>query len=210
MGRRAKKKARPAVRSKYLKGTAFDRIKYFYLEKIPENCLTEKEKEMIWRFENIWGLYQKHLKSSIAIKHHVKTCEIKGYKIDERTAWRDFRDANKIWGKNARVNKQAKLVLLDEATTDIYLKAKEKKSLTQMNKAINNLLKINKQVEDQLEDSREPHTYELHIHLNSEKRTLDLNKLPFNNAAYKKVLENLEGREMDDDTCAKLIDESED
>ncbi len=210
MGRVAKSETRPAVKSEYLKGTSFDRIKNYYLDKIDEKHLSQKELELIWRWENIWGLYRQHLKTSVAIKYHIKMCEKEGYSINERTAWRDFQKATKIWGKVARIDRQAKLVILSEMAMDTYISARDKNKISQMNRAISNLLKINLQVEDYLEDTRDPHTYELHIHLDNEERKLDLNKLPVNNSDYKKILEELENEEeCDEETIAKLIDEAD-
>jgi hypothetical protein len=204
-----KKKTRPALRTEYLRGKAEDRIKNFYLAKIPEDALTQKDIKIKERWENIWRLYKTHMKTSVAVKYHVSWCAQNGQPITEMTAYTDFNKATKIWGKISRIDRQAKLLLLDEMATDTYIQARDKEELGEMNREVANLIKINEQVEDYLEDSREPHKYELHLHLNGQRRTLDLNKLPVQNKEYQEVLRDLEGREADDNTFAKLIDEAE-
>ncbi len=211
MGSVARKgQSRPANRTKYLKGTAFDRIKYYYLGKVSKDRLRPSDLKIVDRWENIWRLYKTHLKTSVAVKLHLSWCRENGQNITEMTAYNDLQNASKIWGKIAQVDRQAKLLLLDEMATETYTIARDQNELGEMNRAIANLLKINEQVEEFMEDSREPHKYELHLHVNGEQRSLNLNKLPVNNPEYKEVLNQVEEQEADDDTFAKLVDESED
>lgn len=202
---RKKKQTRRAIRTEYIKGSPYDRIKNFYLGKIGEDQLHKKDKELKWRYENVWALYQHHMKSNVAIKYHIASCQAKGIKMIERTAWRDFQKATKLWGKAGRVDKQAKLVLLDEMATETYFIAKDQGKLSQMNRAISNLIKVNEQTEDLLQDTREAHSYELHIHLPGEKKIMDLNKLPVADKDHQKVLQHVESSDMDDETFAQHL-----
>jgi hypothetical protein len=201
---------RNADLTKYQQGTSFDRIKYHYLGKLRKEKLTATELQLIDRWENVWRLYKQHYKGSLAIKYHLEICKRQGKSISHVTAWRDLQSATKIYGKITRLDRQAKLQMLDEMATDTYILAKDQGELGEMNRAVANLIKINDQVEDYLEDSREPHKYELHIHVDGKKRTLDLNKLPVQNRAYQDVLSEVEENEEEDGSFARLIDEAED
>lgn len=210
MGSVARKgQSRPANRTEYLKGTAFDRIKYYYLGKITKDRLRPSDLKIVDRWENIWRLYKTHLKTSVAVQLHLSWCRENGHDITERAAYLDLQNSSKIWGKIAQVDRQAKLLLLDEMATETYTIARDQLELGEMNRAIANLLKINEQVEEFMEDSREPHKYELHIHVDGQKRALDLNKLPVQNTAYREVLQQMEEQESDEDTFARLVDETE-
>jgi len=199
---------RPADRKQWQEGTPFDRIKYYYLGKLRKEKLTPKENHLMERWEQVWRLYKRHLKSSLAIKYHQQQCETDGQPISYRTAHRDLQHATKIWGQLTRLDRQAKLVLLDEMATDIYISARDAGELAEMNRAVANLVKINEQVEEHLEDYREPHRYELHLHLNGEQRSLDLSQLPnAQNAEYRQVLEQVEDQELDGAAFAELADE---
>lgn len=195
---------RPADRTKWQEGSAFDRIKYHYLGKLRKEKLTAKELQLMDRWEQVWTLYKRHLKSSLAVKYHREICQRQGYGISSATAYRDLQQATKIWGQLTRLDRQAKLVLLDEMATDTFLAARDQDELGEMNRAIANLLKINEQVDEHLEDYREPHKYELHLHLNGELRTLDLNKLPTKHPDYQQVLDEVEDQEL---TEAELLDD---
>jgi len=206
---RAKKKSRPAKRSEYFKGNAFDRIKNFYMGKISDSQLTDKEKILKWRYENVWLLYQHHQKTSVAINNHVATCKVKGYEIDKRTAWRDFEKAKKLWGVEVRGNIESKLMLMDEMATEAFLAAREKKNVLHMNRAVKNLITVNKQLNKLHDEIRTPHKYELHLHLNEEHKILNLNRLPVNNSGYKEVLQSIEKNEMNEDTFNEHLDEAD-
>lgn len=149
--------------------TKEDRIAGYYVGELEQKDLTEEEVRMMHRWEQIWNLMLKFKTTNAAINTHLRLQKNKKEDISKRTAFLDMKHASSLWGEMLEVNKKAKRVLLDHHQTIILRLAIRAHDLSEANKAMSNLIKINAMDRDDPNlpdpETMKPNTYQLTINV---------------------------------------------
>lgn len=102
----------------------FDRIESYYLKKTP---LSDKDKEIAQRLELVFALFLRSRSRHLAISKLIKIEEEKGNSLSKAQAYRDFRDAERLFAPIQQYTKEfIRLTSIESALRDI--RSAEKKA----------------------------------------------------------------------------------
>lgn len=155
-------------------GTTKERIWAFYLDS-ETVALTDKEEEIRQRWSACFSLLTQYH----SIQQAVQVMQSQ-FQISEAQAYRDARAAMELFGDVTKSDKEAYRHILFEYAMKIFQLAASKNDMTEMNKALNSMIKIKglDKEESDIPDFANmiPHTYEIVLPKEQMKLLQDMSK----------------------------------
>lgn len=99
--------------------------------------LSEKQEEIYLRIKTAWAMLLKG-----EDRANIRNALVNNYDISEPQAWRDIRDATRIFGEVEKADKEGMRHIILMKAEQTYLLAEKNKDVKGMNEAIKNMVKI--------------------------------------------------------------------
>jgi hypothetical protein len=184
-------------------GTSYDRIygHYIYPDYIE---LTEKEIELRDRWAFAWTALLNNRLTGTAVNMLKEE-----YEISESQAYKDIKNARKLFGNVNETTKQAERNFLSELALKTYHEAALEGNFAQMNKAITNLIKL-KQLDQEEPDSYDEenmksNNYYMVLNLNNQNIKIDFNELDNLDQKEKQNLAKLLECDIDEVEATRIL-----
>lgn len=196
------------------KGTHEDRIAGYYMGHFTEEVLSEADRRIMQRWNQVWSIANHFYSPWQAIRMHMKKCKDEGNEISQTQAFYDYKNATRVFGDVVKTTKDAKRALLEEFTMKALQMSLNSRDLDNMNKAITNLIKIAALDRDTPEDhNKSANTmFVMNVYTKGSKnpKIINLDELDkVDRNQQKEILEAVEDEEVTEVEMEKLLKDGE-
>jgi hypothetical protein len=186
--------------------TIKDKITAYMIGELEEEDMSEEEMKILARWQQIWGFLNNHYSPAQAVEAHVRMQEGLKDPISRRTAYRDLRYATDLWSDVTTISRKSQLILIYEFAVKTFQIAAKQGILTEMNKAVANLVKVAKETEEFLGEEFEGHTYVLELSTGSGTKSINLDHLnQISKTDYYEIIDAVENEEITAMDMRKLL-----